>query len=162
MNKAIVKEILVSLDEDRVFLIDAFCLGKESKVGPNAKQRLIKVHVDNSTQRTAILCKAKILKDTIISFLLDIDRLMLNNNMLESLSSSLLGCPKTQKTAQKKIGFTCQSFQRYVVCSTILFGDEFWNASSMYLNECIERFVPIRIVSRKPPCLQWKPSHLLL
>ena len=32
------------------------------------------------------------------------------------ISSSLLGCPKTQKTAQKIIGFTCPSFERYVVC----------------------------------------------
>ena len=32
------------------------------------------------------------------------------------VSSSLLGCPKTQKSAQKIIGFTCPSFRRYVVC----------------------------------------------
>ena len=59
--------------------------------------------------------------DSIISFLLDIDWLMLQQS-----------------------------------CSV----DEFWNVFSMYLNECIVRFVPIRIVSRKPPCL--KRIHKLL
>eukprot|EP00731_Ephydatia_muelleri_P017696 Em0010g794a len=66
MDKALVKEILVSMDEDRMFLIDAFRLGKESKV---AKPRLIKVRVANSSQRTAILRKAKILKDSAKFFL---------------------------------------------------------------------------------------------
>ena len=61
--------------------------------------------------------------DSIISFLLDIDWLMLQQS-----------------------------------CSV----DEFWNAFSMYLNECIERFVPIRIVSRKPPCLKRIRKLLLL
>ena len=50
-------------------LIDAFRLGKESKVGTNAKPRLIKVRVANSSQRTAILRKAKILKDSAKFFL---------------------------------------------------------------------------------------------
>ena len=39
--------------------------------------------------------------------------------------------------------------------SAILFVDEFWNAYSMYLNGCIEKFCSyIRIVSTKPPCLK--------
>ena len=40
--------------------------------------------------------------------------------------------------------------------------DEFWNAFSTYLNECIERFVPIRIVSRKPPRVKRIRKLLLL
>ena len=47
-----------------MFLIDVFRLGKESKVGTNAKLRLIKVCVANSSSRTVILRKAKFLKDS--------------------------------------------------------------------------------------------------
>ena len=41
--------------------------------------------------------------------------------------------------------------------------DEFWNVFSMKLNECIERFVPLRIVScSKLPCLKHIHKLLLL
>ena len=81
-DKALVKEILVSLDEDRVFLIDAFRLGKESKVGTDTKPRLIKVHVANSTKRIAILHKAKILKDWNSKMFLCVPAILLLNERL--------------------------------------------------------------------------------
>ena len=64
-DKALVKEIFDSLSEDSVFLIDAFRLGKEPNGGSNVKPRLVKVGVANAAQRSAVLRKAKILKESV-------------------------------------------------------------------------------------------------
>lgn len=64
-DKALVKEIFDSLSEDSVFLIDAFRLGKEPNGESNVKPRLVKVRVANAAQRSAILRKAKILKESV-------------------------------------------------------------------------------------------------
>ena len=64
-DKALVKEIFDSLSEDSFFLIDAFRLGKEPNGGSNVKPRLVKVHVANAAQRSAVLRNAKILKESV-------------------------------------------------------------------------------------------------
>ena len=63
-DKALVKEIFDSLSEDSVFLIDVFRLGKEPNGGSNVKPRLVKVRVANAAQRSVVLRKAKILKES--------------------------------------------------------------------------------------------------
>ena len=67
-DKAAVKKVFDSICKDSVVLIDAFRLGKESSEsseGLSAKPRLVKVRVGNANQRTAILRKAKILKESV-------------------------------------------------------------------------------------------------
>ena len=64
-DKALVKEIFVSLSEDCVFLIDAFRLGKAPNGGSNVKLRLVKVRVANAAQRSAVLRKAMIQKESV-------------------------------------------------------------------------------------------------
>ena len=64
-DKALVKEIFDSLSEDSVFLIDAFQLGKEPNGGSNVNPRLVKVCVANAAQRSVVLRKATILKESV-------------------------------------------------------------------------------------------------